>query len=158
MSDIKTIDERVIEDGIHMIVQNIGRLRNEDGAYSDLWSCTLGFPDDDSELFWTNTGQTMRTISGVIWGGSVRDQGKDKHPEIEDVMQMLCKDAVNVENADRRFDEWMSDSMEYGTTLDEEELARRSRQWRTMLANTEQLRDLLGSKFHAYLFETEWTR
>ncbi|MBD0733999.1 hypothetical protein [Streptomyces sp. CBMA29] len=158
MANVKTIDERVFEDGIRMIVQNIGRLRAEDGVYSDLWSCTLGFPDDDSELFWINTGQCVRTISGVIFGGSAKDQGQDKHPEIEDVVQMLCMDAVNVENSDGRFDEWVDDYLKHGMTLGREELAQRSRQWRTMLANTSQLRDFLGSKFHVYLFETEWTR
>ncbi|MFC9505472.1 hypothetical protein [Streptomyces sp. NPDC057002] len=158
MSNVQTIDERVVEDGIHMIVQNIGRLRAEDGKYSDLWSCTLGFPDDDSDQFWINTGQTVRTMSGVIFGGSVADQGSEKHPDIEDVVQMLCKDAVNVENSDGRFDEWMADYLEAGMTLGREELEARSRQWRVMQANTEQLRDFLGGKFYAYLHETEWTR
>ncbi|MGW3860409.1 hypothetical protein ACWEDZ_02850 [Streptomyces sp. NPDC005047] len=158
MSDLKTIDERVIEDGIHMIVQNIGRLRSEDGQYSDLWSCTLGIPDDDSEQFWINTGQTVRTMTGVIFAGSIADQGRDRNPDIEDVVQMLCKDAVNVVNNDGRFDEWMSDYMEAGRTLGGQELTERSRQWRTMQANTENLRDFLGAKFHSYLHETEWTR
>jgi RNA 3'-terminal phosphate cyclase len=158
MSDIQTIDERVIEDGIHMIVQGIGRLREGDGRYSDLWSCTLAFPDDDSDQFWINTGQTVRIMSGVIFGGSVADQGSERHPEIEGVVQMLCKDAVNVVNSDGRFDEWLADYIEEDMSLSRDELAERARGWRVMQANTEQLRDFLGAKFHSYLHETEWTR
>ncbi|MFD4858372.1 hypothetical protein [Streptomyces atratus] len=158
MSDIKTIDERVAEDGIRMIVQNTGRLRIKDGMYADQWSCTLAFPDNDSDLFWINTGQTVRIMSGVVFGGSVANQGRESHPDIENVVQMLCKDAVNVENSDGRFDVWLTDYLESDMTLGKEELDGRARQWRVMQANTEQLRDLLGWRFHSYLFETEWTR
>lgn len=158
MSRVKTIDERVVQDGLHMIVQNIGRLRIEDGMYADMWSCTLAFPDDASDEFWINTGQTVRTMSGVIWSGSIADQGCEKHPDIEDVVQMLCKDAVDVENSIGRFDLWQSDVMEHGSTLDKEELERRSATYRRMQHRTEQLRDFLGWRFHTYLQETEWTR
>lgn len=158
MSNIKTIDARVVEDGIHMIVQNVGRLRIEDGKYNDLWSCTLGFPDDDSDLFWTITGQTVRIMSGVIFGGSIADQGQGVHPDIEEVMQMLCKDAVNVENSDGRFDVYLSDFLEVNVTIGKEELERRSAVYRRMQQRTEQLRDFLGAKFDTYLHKTEWTR
>lgn len=156
MGSIKTIGDRVIGDGLLMIVQNIGRLRIEDGKYADQWSCTLGFPDDDSDLFWINTGQTVRTMSGVIWGGTIRDQGREKHPSIEQVLQMLCQDAVDVENSDGRFDVWQSDFMEYGSALDKDELAHRAAIYRRMQRRTEQLRDFLGVKFYSYLHETEW--
>ncbi|MFI0265595.1 hypothetical protein [Streptomyces luteogriseus] len=158
MSNDKTIDERVAEDDLHMIVQNIGRQRSEDGKYADLWSCTLAFPDDDSDQFWINTGQTARTMSGVIWGGAVADQGQDAHPDIESVVQMLCKDAVDVENSDGRFDVWLSDFLELASTVDKAELERRSAAYRRMQQHTEQLRDFLGWKFDAYLHMTEWTR
>lgn len=158
MSDIKTIDERVSEDGLCMIVQNVGRLRVEDGMYADQWSCTLAFPDDDSDLFWLNTGQTVRTMSGVIWGGSVADQGREKHPDIEEVVQMLCQDAVNVKNSAGRFDVWQSDYMEHSSVLGKEELEGRSALYRRMQQHTEQLRDFLGAKFDTYLHQTEWTR
>lgn len=158
MSDIKTIDERVAEDGIRMIVQNIGRLRIADGAYADQWSCTLAFPDDESDLFWTNTGQTVRTMSGVIFGGSQVNQGSEVHPDIEDVVQMLCKDAVDVENSDGRFDVYVSDFLTFDSGLSKEELAQRSAVYRRMQQRTEQLRDFLGVKFYGYVHETEWTR
>jgi hypothetical protein len=154
----KTIGDRVIEDGLHMIVQNIGRQRIEDGKYADMWSCTLAFPDDDSDLFWINIGQTVRTMSGVVWGGSVADQGKEKHPEIEDVLQMLCQDAVDVENSDGRLDVYLSDFLEVNMTIGKEELERQSAVYRRMQRRTEQLRDFLGAKFYSYLHETEWTR
>lgn len=154
----KTIDDRVAEDGLRMIVQNVGRQRIKDGKYADLWSCTLAFPDDESDLFWTNTGQTVRIMSGVIWGGSSAEQGNGRHPDIEDVVQMLCKDAGNVENSDGRFDTWLADYLETGMPLGKEELDGRARQWRVMQANTEQLRDFLGAKFGTYLYKTEWTR
>jgi hypothetical protein len=155
---IKTIDERVVEDGIHMIVQNIGRQRIKDGVYTHLWSCTLGFPDDASDLFWINTGQTVRTMSGVIWEGSVMVGDEAVHPDIEEVLQMLCKDAVDVENSDGRLDVYLSDFLEVNMTIGKEELERQSAVYRRMQRRTEQLRDFLGFKFHSYLYETEWTR
>jgi hypothetical protein len=158
MSDIQTIDERVAEDGIQMIVQNIGRLRIEDGKYADQWSCTLAYPDDASNQCWINTGQTVRTMSGVVWGGAVADQGREKHPDIEDVVQMLCKDAVDVENSGARFDVWLSDFLLAASVIDTEELELRSAVYRRMQRHTEQLRDFLGTRFDAYLHKTEWTR
>jgi hypothetical protein len=155
---VKTIGDRLIEDGIRMIVQNVGRLRIEDGKYVDQWSCTLAFPDDDSDLFWINTGQTVRTMSGVVWGGAVRDQGRERHPEIEDVLQMLCDDAVDVENSDGRVDVWMLDFVMDDSEITKEWLGRQNAIYRRMQRRTEQLRDFLGEKFYAYLHETEWTR
>lgn len=158
MSNVPTIDERVTEDGIRMIVQNIGRQRIKDGKYADLWSCTLAFPDDESDQFWCNTGQTVRTISGVIWSGSVADQGSERHPDIEDVMQMLCTDAKNVKNSAGRVDVWLSDVLAVNMTIGKAELERESAIYRQMQQHTELLRDLLGPKFATYLHETEWTR
>lgn len=158
MSNIKTIGDRLVEDGLRMIVQNVGRQRIEDGKYADLWSCTLAFPDDDSDLFWINTGQTVRTMSGVIFGGSVADQGRERHPYIEDVVQMLCKDAVDVENSDGRLDVYLSDFLKLASVIDKEELEHQSAIYRRMQQWTEQLRDFLGAKFYTYLYETEWTR
>ncbi|MFH9606907.1 hypothetical protein [Streptomyces sp. NPDC017448] len=141
-----------------MIVQNVGRLRIRDGVYADLWSCTLAFPDDASDMFWINTGQTARTMSGVIFSGAVVDQGLNRHPDIESVVQMLCQDAVNVENSSNRLDVYVSDFLKCGEPLDQEELESHASHYRQMQRNTEQLRDFLGGKYDSYLHKTVWTR
>lgn len=154
--EIPTIHERVVADGLHMIVQNIGRLRIEDGSYADQWSCTLAFPDDASDMFWINTGQTVRIMSGVIWGGSVAQQGREEHPEIEDVVQMLCKDAMDVENSGGRFDVYALDFLMNAEDITKEWLERQSDIFRRMVRHTEQLRDFLGVKFDSYISNTAW--
>lgn len=153
--EFPTFAERVTEDGIRMIVQNIGRFRVKDGSYSDQWSCTLAFPDGESDLFWINTGQTVRIMSGVIWGGEVSKQGREMHPEIEDVVHVLCREAADVENYPD-YDDWLNNWL--GGNVPET-----FKEYREMRATFEKhritwrkLRTFLGGKFKEYIDKTEW--
>lgn len=128
-----TLAERITEDAIRMQATHLGEKVDPDGWPHDLWRCTLRSYQWESSI-------TIEFRQGIGHDG--------KRPDKKSVLECLLSDASSVENSDG-FEGWCG---EYGFETD----SRKAEQmYVASLKQTQRLKKWLGTRYEAYLLNTE---
>lgn len=156
-----TISERVAADQITVRSVLVGTHSESHGMWQE-WVCVFFIPDESARFYLAEPEDRAdgpneessvqgRTLVVNRVGLSVKDRDEGNVPDAVDGLQMVCQDAVNIENSGDDFWAWWGEvgSGEAPTESD-------YRDWEEIKINTRNLKVFLGDKCADYLWKTEW--